>query len=694
MNPTHPLFDWLSQHPKTTVTAAEITADFGEEGLALVNQWIDQGWVCQSKKKDYYVSTRLGLVRGKISRVYRTNYVVKLLDQEGEVTLPYDSKDHLLFGDEVLVTPFDQRRATLFRRYARTIRTIIGNLYVDRHYYVDADDQNFRNDLIHVAPSRLNGAHPGDKVVVKLLESDTPTLEAQVESILGDAHDPWVAIRSVVLRSQVPTDFPDDVIREAELFGSMIPQTAISQRHDWRHQWVVTIDGEDAKDFDDAVSIETLPNGHYRVGVHIADVSTYVKPSSALDHEARRRGTSIYFANQVIPMLPEALSNGLCSLVPQQDRLTLTCEMEINDVGDVLHYHIYPSVIHSHARLTYTQVNKLFLKNKSIDAQSDERLFLLKQVADSLRKKREERGALDLDVNESKALFDEQRDITDIVLRQRGPAEMMIEDLMILANETVAEHVTYLDRPMVYRIHPEPKTAKLEQFSSIFAPLGYRIKGDAKGIHPHELQRLLNKSVGKPEHDVVAKVLLRSLSKATYYPDNLGHFGLASTCYTHFTSPIRRYPDLIVHRLLWRYWDETITDDEGLLEELIQISDSASQAERRAMEVERDVDDVLNAWWMSHHSTEIFKGVISGFSGTGFFVELANTVEGMVKFASLQDDYYEFDSTRLCAVGQATKRIIHLGDKVQVKAQKVSIRDGQIEFIVVAMKGETPPKRR
>lgn len=691
----HPLYTWLDQHPKTTVSAAEITAAFGDEGMQQVQEWMAQGWVCQSKKKDYYLSKRLGLLRGKITRVYRTNYVVKLLDQDGEVTLPYDPKDGLLFGDEVLVTPIDQRRATLFRRYARTIRTLVGNLYVDRHYYIDADDMNFRNDVIHVAPSRLNGAHPGDKVVVKLLESTSPTtLEAQVESILGDAHDPWLAIQSVVLRSQVPVDFPHEVIQEAEAYGRDIPLSALENRHDWRNRWVVTIDGDDAKDFDDAVSIEVLPNGHYQVGVHIADVSTYVKPLTELDREARRRGTSIYFANQVIPMLPEALSNGLCSLVPHQDRLTITCEMEMNDVGDILQYHIYPSVIHSHARLTYAQVNKLLMKNKTIDPITDERLFLLKQVADAVRKKREDRGALDLDVNESRAIFDENREINDIVLRQRGPSEMMIEDLMILANETVAEHITYLNRPMVYRIHPEPKTAKLEQFSTIFAPLGYRIRGDANGVHPHELQRLLNKSIGKPEHDVVAKVLLRSLSKATYYPDNLGHFGLASSCYTHFTSPIRRYPDLIVHRLLWRYWDERITDDEGLLEELIQISDSSSNAERRAMEVERDVDDVLNAWWMSHHTQEQFKGVISGFSGTGFFVELANTVEGMVKFASLQDDYYEFDASRLCAVGQATKRIIHLGDKVHVKAHKVSIRDGQIEFSIVAMKGETSPKRR
>lgn len=689
----HPMYQWALAHSKPTLTPTEITAAFGQEGVQLFSQWVDQGIACVSKRKDFYLSERFGLLRARVSRVFRTNIIVKLIDQVGEYTISNDPGSGIIFGDELLITPMGNTRATIFRRYARTTRSIVGNLFVDRHYYVDADDLNYRQEVIHIAPSRLHGARPGDKVRVSLVDSKSEEmLEAQVVEILGDANDPWMAVLSLVVRSQVPTTFASDVESEVAQFETTVSESMTHNRKDWRTQWTVTIDGEDAKDFDDAVSIEVLDNGHYRVGVHIADVSSYVQPHTALDREARLRGTSIYYANKVIPMLPEELSNGLCSLVPHEDRLTLTCEMEMNDLGDIVHYEIYPSLIRSHARLTYTQVNRLFLKNKSIDPISDERLFLLKSIADALRTKREQRGALDLDVNESKAVFDENKEIRDIALRVRGPAEMLIEDLMICANETVAEHITYLNRPMIYRIHPEPKWSKLEQFSSIFAPLGYKIKGDVQGIHPFELQRLLKKSVGKPEHDVVAKVLLRSLSKAVYYPDNQGHFGLASSCYTHFTSPIRRYPDLIVHRLLWRYWDTRITTDEGLVEELIQISESSSNAERKAMELERDVDDVLHAWWMAHQTHVVFQGVISGFNGSGFFVELPNTVEGMVRFASLQDDYYEFDSSKLCAIGQATKRIIHLGDKVSVKAHRVSIRDGQIEFNVQSFLRENRAK--
>lgn len=684
-HPQHPLYEWLLNHSKTTLTRAEIAAYFSDNLDDLLSLWISDGWLCQSKRHDFYIPQRLGMLRAQVIRIYRSNYVVSLLDESGEYTLPNDDESPLIYNDEVLINPVTAQRATLYRVYRRNVKTVIGNLYLDRHYYVDADEKQLRNILIKVSPSRLNNARPGDKVKVELLPQKVQSLEveAQVIDILGDSSSPWVSIDSVIQRASVPIAFSEDTLQQLETIERDVQDTLrVPERKDYSDIWVVTIDGEDAKDFDDAVSVEVLENGNYSVGVHIADVSTFVQPNTLLDTEARKRGTSIYFANRVIPMLPEKLSNDLCSLRPRVERLTITCLMEVNDQGEVVNYDIHPSKICSHARLTYTSVNRLFHRNQSIDAVSDSKLFILKSVADLFRQKREMRGALDLDVNESYAVFNADKDLTDVKMRDRGPSEMMIEDLMIAANEIVAEHITYLNRPMIYRIHPKPKQAKLEQFSTLFAPLGYKIKGDIHGIHPFEIQRLLKKSIGQPEHDVIAKVLLRSLTKAVYYPDNQGHFGLASECYTHFTSPIRRYPDLIVHRLLWRYWT-TQDDDQGLVEELLKISESSSLAERKAQEIERDADDVLNAWWMTKHQEDIFLGVVSGFNSSGFYVELPNTVEGMIKFASMNDDYYEFDAAMMQAVGQATKRIIRLGDKYHVRSKWISIRDGLIEFTAV-----------
>jgi ribonuclease R len=450
-----------------------------------------------------------------------------------------------------------------------------------------------------------------------------------------------------------------------------------------------TIDGADAKDFDDAVSLEIMQNGHFLLGVHIADVSHYVKEDTPIDKEALVRGTSVYLVDRVIPMLPLQLSNGICSLNPDQDRLTLSVMMEIDDQGKVVDYQIYESVIRSKKRMIYEEVNKILeeedeeLLPKYVDFIED--LRNMQQLSYILHRRRMKRGSIDFDLNESKIILDEQGKVSDIKLYARGVSERMIEEFMLICNETIAQHVFWRNIPFMYRIHEDPDVEKILEFNEFIHNFGYHLKGIGGRIHPKALQQLLDKIRGTREETIINAVMLRSLQKARYSPENTGHFGLAAEHYCHFTSPIRRYPDLVDHRVVKDMLNnrldlKRISKLESILPEMAQ---HCSEREMVADEVEREVDDLKKAEYMLDKIGMEFDGIISGVTGYGIYVELGNTVEGLVHISTMDDDYYIYDEKHYCLIGDRTNKIYRLGDLARIRVVGVDMASRNIDFVLV-----------
>ena len=470
-------------------------------------------------------------------------------------------------------------------------------------------------------------------------------------------------------------------------------------RTDLRNETIVTIDGDDAKDLDDAISLRRLKNGNYYLGVHIADVSYYVEEGSELDKEALARGTSIYLVDRVIPMLPHKLSNGICSLNPHVDRFAISCFMEITPQGEVIDHDIVESVINSTERMTYNNVNKILAGDKKLQEEYShvcDLFFLMKELAEILQKTREDRGAIDFDTNEAKVLVDEKGKPTDVVLRQRGESDRIIESFMLVANETVAKHFKWLDLPFIYRVHENPKVDKLRKFSTISRTLGYTIKGSLEDIRSKELSKIVEASKGTDEHVIISTLLLRCMAKARYDEQCLGHFGLADEYYTHFTSPIRRYPDLMVHRLIRTYLFKKKLDQETLFHfaSIMQnVADQASSLERKAIDIEREVDDMKMAEYMEDHIGETFEGIVSSITNFGMFVELPNTIEGLIRMEDLVDDFYYFDDVNLQLIGKRTGRRFKMSDKVKIKVSAASKREKTIDFQIVGMKSNKKKKK-
>jgi ribonuclease R len=452
---------------------------------------------------------------------------------------------------------------------------------------------------------------------------------------------------------------------------------------------MVTIDGADAKDLDDAVSIQKLSNGHYKLGVHIADVSNYVTEGSDIDKEAFDRGTSVYLLDRVIPMLPRELSNGICSLNAKVDRLAFSCEMEIDKDGKVVQHDIFKSVINVNSRMTYDDVTEILvhdneeLKEKYKDLVED--FKSMEELAQILREKRRmKRGAIDFDFPESKILLDEKGKSVGVELRERTISHRLIEEFMLVCNETVAEHMFWTQLPFVYRVHEEPKSEKIQALSEFIRTFGYRIHYQDT-IHPSALQKLLEDVSGKQEEALISRLTLRSMQQARYYEENLGHFGLSAQYYTHFTSPIRRYPDLIIHRIISEMLENKLTDKriEKLQKKIGEISKQCSQRERRAELAERDVDDLKKCEYMLTKIGEEFEGIISSVTSFGFFVELENTIEGLVRVQTIDDDYYIYDDKKHRFIGEHTRKTYKLGDKVDIVVHKVDMTTRQIDFLLV-----------
>lgn len=654
------------------------------------------GEIIRDNSKRYYLPNQKSTVVGIIS-INKNGYgFVDIGKDKEDIYVHHNNLKDAFHNDTVLIEVLSNASGSheegkVIEIVKRSQAIIVGEVKKGkRDCYVQADNVKF-DKKIFVDNAHLHGAMPGHKVVVEI-KVYKPILKGNITKIIGHKSDPGVDILSIVNEHDVPVEFPKKVFEQLDSIPNTISDRDLEGRVDLRHETIVTIDGDDAKDLDDAISIKKKSNGNYYLGVHIADVSHYVTEGSALDKEAVDRGTSIYLVDRVIPMLPHKLSNGICSLNPQVDRLTISCFMEITPDGEVINHDIQETVIHSTERMTYNNVNKILDGDKDLTkryAHVKDMFFVMQEISHSLRRKRDGRGAIDFDVKEGKVIVDEAGKPTDVILRERGEAERIIEDFMLTANETVAMHFKWLDVPFIYRIHENPKEKKLLQFSKLAKTLGYTIKGSLENVFPGDLSAIIEASKGTEEHTIIATLLLRCMQKARYDEQCLGHFGLANEYYTHFTSPIRRYPDLLVHRLIRKYVFEKQMDDETIAhyQKLNpELAEKSSHNERRAITIEREVDDMKMAEYMEQHVGDEFEGIINSMTNFGFFVELENTIDGLVHVTDLTDDFYFFDEINLQYIGQRTGRRFKMSDRVKVRVKAASKVQRTIDFEIVDIK--------
>ena len=653
-----------------------------------------EGLIVKTKKDRYALPERLGLITGTL-QAHQKGYGFLIPDKEGEkdVFIPSNSINGALNGDKVLVqiTREDKngkkREGEVEKIITRANKRLVGTYEDSRNFgFVVAEDTRISQDIF-ISKKDKNGAHDGDIVVVEITKwpEKRRSPEGIVVEVLGKKGDKGLDILTIIKKYGLPEEFPAKVLNFADNIPDTIDEKEIKRRTDLRDLRMVTIDGEDAKDLDDAVSIERLDNGNYKLGVHIADVSHYVREKNPLDKEALKRGTSVYLIDRVIPMLPKKLSNGICSLNPRQDRLALSCIMTINHKGKVLDYEIMESVIKTNERMTYTDVTKILKDHdeelmKRYDYLIDD-FKAMEELCIILRNKRLRRGAIDFEFEEAKITLDEKGKPIDIRPYEREIANRMIEEFMLVCNETIAEHMYWTKLPFVYRIHENPDEERLEKFKEFIFNLGYYVKWNGE-VRPMDLQKILDEFKGKKEEVVVSTLLLRSMMQARYSPENVGHFGLAAEYYCHFTSPIRRYPDLQIHRIIKEHLNGKIDDKRASkLTNLVDYaSKQSSETERIAQDAEREVDDLKKAEYMLDRIGEEFTGIVSSVTSFGMFIELPNTIEGLVHITALDDDYYVYDESHLCLIGEKTKKIYKLGDTVRVSCCKVDIPNREIFF--------------
>lgn len=671
----------------------------------------ESGKIYRTKKDKYIKVPDSNRVKGTLSMHKRGFGFLRPEEEEVEdVFIPPTAVNGALDGDTVLVevessSRGDKTEGHVISIIERGVTKLVGEYNANKNYgFVVPDSKTFKTDIFIPRDNNL-GAIDGHKVLVEITKfpegPDQGSPEGHVIQILGHKNDPGVDILSIIYQHGIDIDFPDEVLEQAEAVPEVIDQDETKGRVDLRNDFTITIDGADAKDLDDAVSVKTLENGNYELTVSIADVSHYVTENSAIDKEAYHRGTSVYLVDRVIPMIPHRLSNGICSLNPNVDRLTLSCRMEFTPGGKAINHEIFESVINSDYRMTYGDVN-LMLEDKDEIVSNEYKevyqpLLEAEALAAALRKKREQRGAIDFDFDEAAVVVGDDGTPEDIVLRNRGTGEKMIEEFMLAANESVAEHFHWMDVPFMYRIHEEPKEEKLNKFFDFLTGFGVVVKGKGNQIHPHALQEIIEEVKGRPEEMVISTLMLRSMQQAKYSPESLGHFGLSTEFYTHFTSPIRRYPDLIVHRLIREYLFKGKTDAKTIRRnksELPEIAKHTSERERRAQEAERDTDDLKKAEFMMKHVGEKFEGVVSGVMNFGMFVELPNTIEGLIHVSHMTDDHYNFNERAMAMIGERTGTMFRIGDKVEIEVLGVNLDERLIDFKVVGMPERKRQERR
>ena len=616
-------------------------------------------------------------------------------DIEKDVFIAAGSMGGAMNGDEVEVDLIPEYlwkqspEGIIVKVLSRQTEEVAGTFEKSRKFgFVVPESRKYREDIF-IRKKDFAGAQRGDKVVARITKypDHENSAEGKIVEIISRAGQPGGDIKAIARSYDMRESFPSRAAAEAKAMKKRgIRPEDLRGRRDLRNETIFTIDGADSKDFDDAVSLKILDNGNYLLGVHIADVAHYVEEDGPLDKEALKRGTSVYLIDQVIPMLPKALSNNICSLNPGEDRLTLSVDMEITPDGELAGHEIYESVIHSKARLVYDDISDM-LENDDEEmlrkySSIKEDLYAMGRLAAVLREKRSQRGSLDFDLDEAHIRLNDKGIPVSVDIAERRTANKLIEEFMLLANETVAEHFFWLEVPFIYRIHEKPAFEKVEQLKIFLQSMGMTLRGSADSVHPRELSSILKSVEGKPSEGVVNTVTLRSMQKAFYGTSCEGHFGLALKYYCHFTSPIRRYPDLMIHRIIKSVLQDGINVKKmshfrGAAE---KAAEQSSVAERKAIEVEREVEKLKKAEYMSYHIGEVYDGIISGTTSFGIYVQLENTVEGMIRIEDLWDDYYDYVPEKYALVGEHTGRMYKLGDSIRIVVDNVDIDRHEIDF--------------
>ncbi|MDD4600933.1 Ribonuclease R [bioreactor metagenome] len=699
------IMEFMRNEAYRPLTAEDLAEHMELKGSDLAEVWDllqkleEDADIIKTMYGKYGVPERMNLVVGRLSATNKGfGFVIpeNPVDAEGDVFIPPDAMMTAMNNDRVVARinrPSGNgrtREGEIIRIVRRANTKVVGVFECSRHFgFVIPDDPRLGNDIF-IPKDEFNGAKIGSKVVAEITKwpERKKSAEGKIVEVLGQKGDLGIEILSIIKRHNLPTEFPAEVEQAANKVPQEINPQELEGRQDLRHLPIVTIDSEDAKDLDDGVYVERLKNGRYMLGVHIADVSYYVRENTPLDQEARERGTSVYLVDRVLPMLPPRLSNGICSLNAGVDRLAMSIHMEIDHRGQVINYEIFPSVIKVAKRLSYNIVRKILVEHD--EALRGEYSDLLGQMEDMerlcriLRDRRMKRGAVDFDFPELKVKLDDSGRPIEIVKRVRTLSESIIEEFMLVANETVAEHMHEMKVPFVFRVHEQPDQEKMERLNILLHNFGQSLPKTDE-VRPMALQKVLSRIAGRPEERIISTVMLRSLKQARYEAENLGHFGLAATYYTHFTSPIRRYPDLIVHRLLretFNTGDVSAKRRQKLAAMLPEIALHSSQRERAAAEAERETVELKKVEYMAQFAGEEFPAIISSVTAFGMFVELENGVEGLVHVSSMDDDYYQYIEEQYSLIGERTKNVYRLGEPVTVILTRANPEERTIDFVL------------
>lgn len=682
--------------------AMEIGSDQKKALQEILSDMEKEGFVMSTRSQRYGIPEKMGYMTGILKGHWKGYGFVDSIDPElPSAYIPSNAMRNAFHLDKVLVrikesAGEDQKaEGEVVKVLERGVLELPGTFEKSKKFgFVVPDDPRFNSDIF-IPGDKAKGVPNGHKVVCRITKwsENMRNPEGKIIEVLGNPADPETDMMVIIRKHGLNETFGKGVLKDAQAVAKIIPEKEIHRRKDLRQMSIVTIDGPDAKDLDDAISVEKIDGNKIRLGVHIADVAHYVREGSKLDQEAWDRGTSVYLVDRVLPMLPKEISNGICSLNPNEDRLTLSVFMDIDDKGIVVHHEIHETVINTTERLIYDDVSDLLenhdedLKKRYGHIKAD--LQLMDKLYQRLRKRRDARGAIDFHFVESKVVLDEQGNPIDIRLEERRTANRIIEEFMLVCNETVAEHHYWMKQPFIYRIHEDPDEEKMMDLNKFIFHFGYKLKGAGSDMHPKELQQLLAEVEGKKEAPVINTMMLRSLKKAKYTAIHDTHFGLAARYYTHFTSPIRRYPDLAIHRIIKEVLKNGVLADEEernkLEGKLEKTAAHSSEQERNAEEAERESVDLKKAVYMKQHIGETFDGLISGITSFGIFVELDNTVEGLIRLSDLEDDYYIYDQQQLTLTGERTKKVFRIGDALTIRVEGVNLAQREIDFALVTV---------
>lgn len=666
------------------------TIDELNEVRDVLEEMQNAGEIFKTNKGKYILFENCpGVFVGKLD-LNKKGFGFVVIPQEDDLYIPAENLNGAV-NDDLVICEITSRgikpEGRIIRILKRDLRNLVGEMIISsKGKLVFSPDEKNLGIKIRVSESTLSNCVEGSKVLVSLgKEIEKNTYVGSVIKVLGHKNDPGMDIKSIAYKYGIYDDFGTDVEKELDSIPTEVDKKDLTNRRDLTDKMIFTIDGADTKDIDDAISLDYDESGNYILGVHIADVSNYVKENTALGDAAYDRGTSSYLADTVIPMIPHKLSNGICSLNEGVIRLTISCTMVINHSGNVIKSEIYPSFIKSNKKMTYKDVNKILMESAVPEGYEEfsDTLIKMNELAHILQKKQKTRGYIDFQIDEPKIIQDENGVAIDVIRRERGDGERLIESFMIAANEAVAEYISNMDLPFIYRVHDVPSEEKIEDFSNLLKQLGYKLSTRLTSVTPLKLQSVLDELQDKPEFKILSSLLLRSMKKAVYSKDNIGHFGLASDNYTHFTSPIRRFPDLTVHRLLRTYLfnnDLSMKTINYYNSTLVQIAEHSSEREQAAIKAERDVDDMKMAEYMESHIGDEYDGIIVTVTQFGFFVELDNLVEGLVHVKTLKGDMYNYIPELLSLVGKNTKKTYKIGDKVHVVCTNASKENMMIDF--------------